>query len=62
MQNIEVFYAEADTLEAETPGEYLPEGWYWWSCCPGCLPDGDAIGPFETEAEAEEDAQDGLDD
>jgi len=27
-------------------------GWYWWSCFPGCLPDGDAHGPFDTEAEA----------
>lgn len=21
-------------------------GWYWWTCFPGCLPDGDAVGPF----------------
>ena len=27
-------------------------GWYYWSCFPGCLPDSDAIGPFETEQEA----------
>lgn len=27
-------------------------GWYWWACQPGCLPDGDAEGPFETEDEA----------
>lgn len=31
-------------------------GFYWWSCSPGCLPDGDASGPFETELEAIEDA------
>lgn len=31
-------------------------GWYWWSCCPGCLPDGEASGPFETELEAIQDA------
>jgi hypothetical protein len=30
----------------------LDKGWYWWSCFPGCLPDGDPIGPFETEQEA----------
>jgi len=30
-------------------------GFYWWSCQPGCLPDGEAIGPFETAEEAEED-------
>lgn len=32
-------------------------GWYWWSCFPGCLPDGDPIGPFNTEALAIADAQ-----
>lgn len=31
-------------------------GWYWWTCSPGCLPDSDASGPFETEDEALEDA------
>lgn len=40
------------------------EGWYWWSCFPGCLPDSEPFGPFETEAEALADAQDidGFDD
>jgi len=38
------------------------EGWYWWACSPGCLPDGEPSGPFATEAEALEDARDGLDD
>ena len=32
-------------------------GWYWWSCFPGCLPDGEPNGPFATEAEAIADAQ-----
>ena len=32
-------------------------GWYWWSCFPGCLPDGDPIGPFSTEEEAIADAR-----
>jgi hypothetical protein len=27
-------------------------GHYWWSCQPGCLPDGDPVGPFVSEAEA----------
>lgn len=34
-----------------------PRRWYWQSCFPGCLPDGDPVGPFATEAEAVEDAQ-----
>ncbi len=32
-------------------------GWFWWSCFPGCLPQGPAIGPFATHAEALADAQ-----
>ena len=27
-------------------------GWYWWCCFTGCMPEGDAIGPFKTEIEA----------
>lgn len=36
------------------PEEEFPytEGWYWWSCFPGCIPDSDAYGPFATEEEA----------
>ena len=34
------------------------EGWYWWSCFPGCLPDSEPMGPFDTETEALADAQD----
>lgn len=33
-------------------------GWYWQSCFPGCLPDGESNGPFATEAEAADDARD----
>ena len=39
------------------------EGWmdtpgvYYWFCQPGCLPDSDPIGPFETEALAIADAR-----
>ena len=32
------------------------EGWYWQACFPGCLPDGEPMGPFSTESEAMEDA------
>lgn len=35
-------------------------GWYWQSCFPGCLPDGDPNGPFATEAKALEDAREGV--
>ena len=44
--------------------EEFPRGaWWWWTCLPGCLPDGDPVGPFATEAEALADAQaDALED
>lgn len=32
-------------------------GWYWQSCFPGCLPDSEPVGPFDTEAEALQNAQ-----
>jgi hypothetical protein len=44
-------------LDAIVSENGLVGGWYWWSCFPGCLPDSDAIGPFDTKAEAIADAQ-----
>ena len=55
LPDCEVFYA--DDLVSED-GETLAPGWYWWACFPGCLPDGEPSGPFDTEAEALADAQD----
>ena len=40
----------------EHPGRIGERGWYWHACQPGCMPDGDLSGPFETEAEAIADA------
>jgi hypothetical protein len=42
-------------------GEPFETGWYWWSCFPGCMPDGYPIGPFESYELALADAQDGND-
>lgn len=33
------------------------KGFYWHPCFPGCIPDGESMGPFETEDDAVEDAQ-----
>ena len=35
-------------------------GWFYWFCFPGCMPDGGLNGPFTSEAEALEDARDGM--
>lgn len=32
-------------------------GWYYWYCFPGCLPDSDPYGPYNTEQEAVDAAQ-----
>jgi hypothetical protein len=72
-ENVEVFFlgaSEFDVDDAETwMGERAREavkddnepaslaGWWWWPCHPGCLPDSEAMGPFETEPEAIEDAR-----
>ena len=48
-----------ERILSEHDGAVAEGGWYWWPCLQGnCIPDGDAIGPFATEAEATTDAQD----
>ncbi len=39
-------------------GYMLRTGWYWWSCSPGCLPDGPAMGPYRSPTAAAESALD----
>lgn len=48
LPDLEVFWSAGEDLEA---------GWYWWSCFPGCMPDSEPCGPFETAGEALEDAR-----
>jgi hypothetical protein len=69
LPDLEVFYhRKGEPIEPEEHtdddgGESdLETGWFWWFCFPGCLPDSDPTGPFETEAEALADARDGLSD
>ena len=50
-------WADESTKSAEVDAATALAGWYWWSCLPGCLPDGDAIGPFESEQAAINDAR-----
>lgn len=47
--SFEVWWKE----HTDEQGEF---GWYWWSCFPGCIPDSEAIGPFNDSQEAFEDA------
>jgi len=52
--------AREEMLAAMIAEEGITGGWFWWSCFPGCLPDGPPIGPFTTRAEALADAQEGA--
>jgi hypothetical protein len=56
LPNVEVFHT--DNYPAEDCEEPLADGWYWWPCFPGCLPDGEPMGPFKSAADALADAQD----
>ena len=56
LPNVETFYAQMGEFTGEE-GFPCPSGWYWQACFPGCLPDGDPIGPFDSEEEAIADAQ-----
>lgn len=44
-------------LDAIVENEGIKGGFFWQACFPGCLPDGEAVGPFETYAEAKADSQ-----
>ena len=44
-------------LDAIVSEERITGGWFWWTCLPGCLPDSEAVGPFESRALALADAQ-----
>ena len=47
--SFEVFY---DIKSLTLTGKEVDAGFYWWPCFPGCIPDGDAVGPFDTEQKA----------
>jgi len=35
-------------------------GWFYWTCLPGCLPDSEPFGPYDTAVEAVQAALDSL--
>lgn len=59
LPNVEVFHIPDDYQpEPEDNTEPYEEGWYYWYCFPGCLPDSDPYGPYDSEEEALQAAQD----
>ena len=49
----------ADYLESQAGNANDCAGWYWWACWSGCLPDGEAVGPFADAREAIADLREG---
>ena len=52
LPDLEVFHIPDDRQFATQEGDEFESGWYWWRCLPGCLPDSEPMGPFETPQEA----------
>ena len=61
LPDLETFYMESGEFTNADPDTWMAEsvkdgndpayceGWYYWFCFPGCLPEGNASGPFDTE-------------
>jgi hypothetical protein len=70
LPDVEVFYVTRGAsglgcvgemiIDDNKTDEPLEQGFYYWSCFTGCLPDSDPIGPFDTQEEALADAQRGA--
>lgn len=56
LPDAEVFYLVPEEMQSPDESGWLEPGYYWWSCFPGCLPDSEPIGPFQTQEEAMDDA------
>lgn len=41
-----------EMLDAIVAEEGIEGGWFWQACFPGCLPDGEPMGPYKTRKEA----------
>lgn len=58
---IEVFYrTRKENRECgcvDSDEQPMSAGWYWWSCFPGCLPDSEEMGPFDSFNDALSDAK-----
>lgn len=55
LPNTEVFYHDPTDPDCVGNGDAesaMEAGWYSWYCFPGCLPDSDPDGPYDTEQAA----------
>jgi hypothetical protein len=47
----------AAMLDCIVEEQGITGGWFYWYCFPGCMPDSDPIGPYDTFALAKAAAQ-----
>lgn len=52
MSRFETWHSTYYPDYVDDEGEPLEDGWYYWFCEAGCLPDSDAFGPFPTRSQA----------
>lgn len=52
LPDAEVFQLDEAESPEDDDGDRLGAGWYVWACLPGCLPDSEPSGPFESAEEA----------
>lgn len=57
LPDCQAFFAERGEVTGDYDDEPSEEGWYWWYCFPGSIPQTDAFGPFRTEQEAIDDCR-----
>jgi hypothetical protein len=64
LPNVEVYYLTAEEAGNDEDGDPVAPngGWFYAFGFPGCMHDGEPMGPFDTEAEALADAREGLTD
>jgi hypothetical protein len=61
LPDVETFeIAEGSTEHLDDDGEPLSAGWYYWFCFPGCMPDSEPSGPYDTEEAAIAAAREGC--
>lgn len=48
-------------FDAMIEEEGVTGGWFYWYCFPGCMPDSEPFGPFDSYADAATDARDNCD-
>lgn len=62
LPDLEIFHCPNDYDLEPQSGEEEPyePGWYYWYCFPGCMPDSDPFGPFDSYNSALADARDDV--